>query len=50
MAIADVSAPYKDAVRPFLKGLQYLMRPDSCGTQRPDGPEVGGILQPAYSG
>jgi hypothetical protein len=49
MAIPDVSAPHKDAVRPFLKGLQYLMRPDSCGTQRPDGPHVGGILQSAHS-
>ena len=49
MAVPDVSAPHKDAVRPFLKGLQYLMRPDSCGTQRPDGPHVGGILQSAHS-
>jgi len=50
MAISDVSATHKDAIRAFLKRFQDLMRPDCRGAKRSYRPQVRGILQAADTG
>ncbi len=47
MAIADVSATDKDAVRAFLKCLQDLVRSHSCRTKGTDSPKIGRVLKAA---
>lgn len=49
MAVSDVSATYKNAIRPLLKGLQYLMRPYSCGTQGSNSSKIRWILKSAHA-
>jgi len=46
MAVADVSAAYKNAVRPFLEGLENKIRGDPAGTHDPYHSNVGRVLQP----
>jgi hypothetical protein len=44
MTFADASAGDKDAIRPFLKGFQHIMRRDGSGAHDPDRPYGGRIL------
>lgn len=50
MTVPDVASSNKNAVSPFLKGFQNLMRTDSCGAQGADRPDVRGILKPTHAG
>jgi len=46
MTFAKVSAAYKDAVHPLLKGKQDMMRRHTGRAHHPDGPDVRRVLQP----
>jgi hypothetical protein len=50
MAITDVSATHKNAVRAFLKRLQDLMRPYGRGTKGADGSKIGRVLKATDTG
>ncbi len=50
MAVADVSPTHQDTVGPTLKGPQYVVRRYGSRTHDPNGPDIGGVLQPANTG